>query len=150
MVRRISVGKLRKWKDVVYPLCKILWLVRLKGCAYSYYLIYNLVCISKYQYIWLQTATSISGISCKYNLIPLHTEFKLEINHIPVSETDLSNNRKVQYNNEQQQTYNTFPVGSTAQHVTFRYVFFIFPGKRAMFFQQSNFIQCIIDNRYQA
>jgi hypothetical protein len=27
MVSRISVGKLRKWKDVMYPLCKIPWLI---------------------------------------------------------------------------------------------------------------------------
>jgi hypothetical protein len=38
----------------------------------------------------------ISGTSCKYNFIPLHTEFRHKINRKPDSETDISDNRKVQ------------------------------------------------------
>jgi hypothetical protein len=47
--------------------------------------------ISKYlckfdivNYRGLQTAMSISGTSCKYNFIPLHTEFRLKINRKPI------------------------------------------------------------------
>ncbi len=43
-----------------------------------------------------QTATSISGTSCKYNFIPLHAEFRFKINRKPVSETDIFDNRKAQ------------------------------------------------------
>jgi hypothetical protein len=39
---------------------------------------------------------SISGISCKYNFIPLHMKFRLKINRKPVSETDISDSHKVQ------------------------------------------------------
>jgi hypothetical protein len=39
----------------------------------------------------------ISGISCKYNFVPLHKEFRLIVNRKPVSETDISNNCKVQH-----------------------------------------------------
>ena len=42
----------------------------------------------------LQTAMLISGTSCKYNFIPLYTEFRLKIHRI--NETDISDNRKVQ------------------------------------------------------
>jgi hypothetical protein len=46
-------------------------------------------------------------------------EFRLKINRKPVTETDISDNRKVQ-----QQIYNTFSAGSADQHVTFLCVFF--------------------------
>jgi hypothetical protein len=59
---------------------------------------------------------SISGISCKYNFT-LHYEFRLKINHNPVSETDISDN--------------SFPVGSTEQHVTFPCFLSSAPAKRS-------------------
>ena len=69
----------------------------------------------------LQTAMSISGTSCKYNFIPLHTEIRLNIYHKTLT---------TKYNNEEQRTYTTFPVGNTDQHVTFLCIFLLSPKTR--------------------
>ena len=99
--------------------------------------------------VQLQATTSISGTLCTYNFIPLHTEFRLK--YIVNQFQKLIYLITAKYNSEQQRSYNTFPSGSTDQHVTFLCFFFTFPGKREMgiFMHYENVLGNPIANRFK-